>query len=332
MGIEYMRYYFRLLIIGLFACLGVFITASQDNMVDYALEDVQDVSAVAWSSNGTTLAIAGVIDENRGIWFYDNDSGRITGNIAISSGILSISWNSGGSHISTMLWVSNGTQHTIWDVETGDMVHTIEYDGAVSDLESYWSPNGDYLATVISYSLSIWNTSDWSLESEYYSAVSPADYITSVAWLPDSSGMFIATEENVIRTWDISSDSIIAEQTLQITPTDIALAPNGDTLAIGSIEGTIQIISLSTDTLIQELNGQVIHRLDWASDNVRLVSVDAYGNIIEWDALNGQMLNIIKAGGSIRNSDWNPDGTIIAIIAYFGTRADMLQVVPLSGE
>ena len=48
--------------------------------------------------------------------------------------------------------------------------------------------------------------------------------------------------------------------------------------------------------------------VDWSPDGTRLVSGDAAGNVLIWDAETGGVVNRYNVGGSTAGNKWSPDG------------------------
>jgi WD40 repeat protein len=55
----------------------------------------------------------------------------------------------------------------------------------------------------------------------------------------------------------------------------------------------------------------------WSPDGTRLVSGDAAGNVLIWDAQTGGEVNRYNVGGSTYYQKWSPDGTRLLTTGFF---------------
>lgn len=159
------------------------------------------VTAVAWSPDGTKLAIAGhdpVLGNEVGIWDTKGNliytfTGQQTGNI-----INSLSWSSDNRYVAS----ANGQSVQAWDTHTpgGSLIfqHTLS---GVTDVE--WSPSGDNakagdLAFVSNGSTQVWNV--WEGVQPVGTRVSSYPHTPNgaLSWSPDGHYLATASGHNVI--------------------------------------------------------------------------------------------------------------------------------------
>ncbi len=97
----------------------------------------------------------------------------------------------------------------------------------------------------------------------------------------------------------------------------LALAPDGRLLAASTRENTVVLYDTSTGAKTLTLSGQgvPITHLEFAGDGRTLAGADEMGDILLWDAANGQMRPIVKADANIRAFTLSLDGGRIAVFS-----------------
>ncbi|UCG70886.1 MAG: winged helix-turn-helix transcriptional regulator [Thermoplasmata archaeon] len=229
-----------------------------------------DVTALAWSSNGQWIA-SGSLDNTTRIWGTGTWSNiktlyhsapvrgiswsRNTFKLAISHGNGPIEiWNSMtwtliqnlSEHVDTVLgvnWKPDETQLStgdnsgnikIWDTTTWNSVQTLGMPDGVKDLQ--WSYNGDKLAACSSDgTISVWETSTWT-NLQSFDATAGDQNIESIAWSPDDSKLASSSGENEVKIWDASS--WITSQNLDAeSPMKVSWSSDDSYVAVSVIRG-----------------------------------------------------------------------------------------------
>ena len=196
--------------------------------------------AVAWSPDGTRLAVAGSI----GIWLYDAHTGaevaRLTGH---RDWVSSVAFSPDGN---TLASGSRDDTIRLWDVQTGEERSTIR--GHTENVLSVaFSPDGNTLASGSrDATIRLW---DVQTGEERSTIRGHTENVLSVAFSPDGNTLASGSAGGTIRLWDVQT----GEERSTLTGHrgvvhSLAFSPDGNTLASGSGDGTILLWDTSTLT------------------------------------------------------------------------------------
>lgn len=144
--------------------------------------------------------------------------------------VTGISWSPDGKRLA-----SSSLDNTVrvWDVSSGQVTATLQYDGLVSSVA--WSPNGKRLAAG-SQAVQLW---DAESGNPMASLTGPGGPIQSVAWSPDSNRVAAAAGTGVW-VWDAASGKVTASFTnLRGKVNKVAWSPDNKHLAAASNESNV---------------------------------------------------------------------------------------------
>jgi len=271
------------------------------------------VLAVAWSPDGSKLAVAGT----EGVRVIDAASNQeLPGFEDAAPPVYAIAWSPDGNKLA-----SSGADKliNIWDVYNGTLITSLAgHDfSRLADME--WSPDGTKLAsaaaTIDDFTLRIWDVVN-ALPLAQFDASSLAE----VVWSSDSSQLIVANTIIGVYIFDSSLAIPNAEgiQEYRIGPIEpigsIALHPDGTTLAIGSFhQPVIYLWDIAANQQIGILQGHTdfVLALDWRPGTDILASVSLDGTLRTWDAASGQQqqIDVIDVGAKLYTVDWSPDGS-----------------------
>ena len=138
-----------------------------------------------------------------------------------------------------------------WDVETGQELRSLEHLGGI--LGAVFSPDGRYVLASGRDSIArIWDVDSASVVRELEGHT---NIMWRVAWSPDGRYVFTTSQDKSARMWDAETG-----QQLRYFPghalssvADIAVAPDGVTVAIGSYDGTTQLALTDVGTLMESV-------------------------------------------------------------------------------
>lgn len=290
--------------------------------------------SVSWHPNGKWLASAS-FDTNEGrtvVW--DVDQGR---ELAVYSGQSPV-WSPDGSRLAISDYYEHRPCATrVVDVTTGMIDLIAETPGdAISDPAGAgaihvgsllaWSPNGRLLAVQRYGNVGLLRVGDARLRI-------PTRAIEGVAWRPDAKQWATASNDGVVRLWDVVSRSEVAalkdHAKLVLT---VAWSPDGRQIATGGVDGTVRIWHGTTGEPVAELPcpGTEIHTLAWSPDGKRLISAGRSHAATIWNiAERRELSKLPSANEAIYATSWSRGGRYVVTAggAARGTGDDSRVVV-----
>jgi len=214
--------------------------------VDLAMCDL------AFSSDGRLLAIGdyeGVaqIFNFQSVLDHDKDTSELNGLVVKAHGenIFSITFSPDGTQFATS---SSDGSAKIWDVETGELIHTLSgHEAWVTDIS--YSPDGKRLATASLDSTAwIWDvaTGEWlSTLIGHYATV------FRTTFSPDGNLIATASYDGTVKLWDVaSSQELITLSGHTSGIADVAFSPDGKRLYTASVDGSIRVFLLDIEELM----------------------------------------------------------------------------------
>jgi WD40 repeat protein len=203
--------------------------------IQFALKaDMPDLSAVALSPDGDTLAIVAK-DRAVQLWDLSENLGRQVGSIGIGTDkYTEVVFSQDGQYLA--LAAVEGII-TIWDLETGQKVAEL-FDSPIQILQLAFSPSGLQLAAASEDgSLRIWSLisseDEQILEEELHG-------IRSVAYSPDGSLLAAGAGDGNLYLWNTASGELIKVLSGTGSPNiRVTFSPTGDVIAAASQNGSI---------------------------------------------------------------------------------------------
>ncbi len=192
----------------------------------------KDVSAIAWSPDGTRIAS----DDGDSVQIWSATTGNTSLTLHADSGILALAWSPDGTQIA----VASETSIQIWNVTTGKTILTFpgSSDGAG---ELAWSPDGRYiaLAGLNVPIVQIWDATKGNLLLTYKGHTSP---VTAITWSPDSKRIATGSFDKTVQIWDpATGNNIFTYHGHSGTVGNLAWSPDGRFIASSGGDGTVQI-------------------------------------------------------------------------------------------
>lgn len=292
--------------------------------------------SLAWSRDGTRLAIIGGGGSNKGIW--DAASGRLLVTLSEGRGAAvkrmfakalddrhsatifsSLSWSPDGTRVAAGT-SEMGKLAIVWDANSGDPLITLRGDHYYDPFSGVtttviWSPDGARIATA-GGGVRLWDASSWR----------PLVTLAGgepLVWSLDGKRL-ATTGSDCVQVWDALSGRLLA--TLADGQAPMAWSPNGTRLAMRgndrySADGEgVGIWEVASGQRLATLFGPTEYatNVSWTPDGERLVGA-MFGRPAMWDATNGEELNSVPPGGSetqkgVQSVAWAFDGQQVAVV------------------
>ncbi len=294
--------------------------ASEDTIFDVSETHSEGIISVAWSPNDSVIA-SGSGREGGPILLWDAASGKplgeLEGHTSWISDLVFYEHKDG-----LRLYSASGDQTIrIWDVEK-QMCLAILRGSSHEVLGLALSPDRATLASVCKDGV----VAFWSADPrprEEWPRVIPLGRSARPAFAPDSRVLA------VLRAGAVSLLDLATPKEIEPIPElgadveVVAYSPDGTLLASGSKTGKIRVWSCAARRLLPELDGhkERIVLLRFRADGTRMLSLDATGKAIWWDALTwkaGEPFEVeppVRAHEYWQAGDVSPDGRLLV----FGT-------------
>ena len=291
---------------------------------------------VAFSPDGKTLASIG-----SDIHLWDVDTGNLRHTFVLKDKVdLNLIQGALPAHVvfspdgQTLASTSIGKILQLWDVETGDLLHTLEHKNYFTDVA--FSPDGKMIASAIGgRNGHILYFSDVETGQRLRTFTEHGYEINSIAFSPDGQTLAIGSQYTIrgndggdLTLWDLDTGTLL--HTLvghSYYILDVAFSPDGQTLTSASGEGTLRFWNVET--------GQLLYTLDDHTNNINDVAFSPDGRILAiasgdsdghagtdptirlWD-LGTRSILYTMTGHPFYSVAFSPDGQILASGSHDG--------------
>ena len=244
-------------------------TIVHDLRLSWSATRADAVSALAWSPDGTRLAV-GSLGGDAAIFSADGAGKQETD--PHHEGVLSLAWSGGGR------WLAIGGQSSsacVWSPGAGST--PIPVRGWVNDLA--WAPRSDRLAVAAGNDVVVVRP-DASVVADYPFLEGT---VNALAWSGGGRHLVVATL-GAVHWFDPVVAGRRAARTAKVVGAALSLAPSPDAtrLAGGQLNGNLGVWDEATGrgTVVTSYDGGV-ERLSWRYDG-RQLAVAAYGELDVW--------------------------------------------------
>lgn len=305
--------------------------------------DDNEISAVAWSPDGSKIAIGGGPTvcapglDKYSIQIFDAVTLQVLQKLTRAScKIESVAWSPDGTKLA-------GTGYDgaliIWDMTTGDISNVIRNSQGRDSIS--WDPSGKEVAS-INISSPVFDIFDIASTSKIplYAFGVQAGVMSSVDWSPDGTEIVSSGSDAQVHIWDAHPTEPIVLQPLrtfqghQDYVSTVRWSPDGAQIASGSSDDTIRVWDASSGNTLLVINTPV-ESLDWhPSGNAIASGSDKDKTVTIWDSRTGAMIEQFPSKvGKVLNVAWSPDGTRLAYVGNAaGPNGNYLDIEPAPVE
>jgi WD40 repeat protein len=192
------------------------------------------------------------------------------------------------------------------------------------------SADGEYLVVAGTFGLSLHDTD--TLDTLWFSTADNPLGINVATFGPDDESILTGSRDGIVTTWDTQTGEPIHSVDFD-TPnhtqiiTGLALHPDGAMLALGFWGGDVAIWNGQTEQIVQdyefdssffpeERGGQETYVV-WSPDGSTFAAGGWDGELQILDTQTGDVLETVEVENGIVNLSWSPDGTRLAMSAWF---------------
>jgi eukaryotic-like serine/threonine-protein kinase len=214
----------------------------------------------------------------------------------------------------------------LWNIETGELIATLEGHSGDYFSQVVFSPDGKHLASrALALKVTGYNNMAeiriWDLGTR--TAILPIDKLPfsgSLAFSSDGKRVAADVTGAVLKVWDAFSGRELLVKNTKNQVTALAFSPDDKRLAVAGRTRDVQILDAGTGELVKICPGDVElpRTLKFSPDGKRLAAAHESGLEL-WDADAGQRVRTFKGHhGNVWDIAFSPDGSRIASAGWDG--------------
>jgi len=283
---------------------------TQTSVLSQTQEAYSSIGVIAWSPDGTTLALGGFFEGDLAIRLYDADYNFVA-QYQVDGGVAFLAWSHDSQRLAALINATN-RDIQVWDIASGELTLRISQEGGSSSNTIAWNENDEYIGSVRN-DVYVWDTQTGENIAHLTEDVSIARSIQTFVWYTDRETLVEADARQILRVWDVAMTRLIQEIELDLFPVSMALSPDGSQLAIGGSRGEIVILdaaNLETTISTTQVSDAPLWKLEWSPLGDKLIAASSSGNISIIDTNMSEVVQIvpIATDGFLEALAFNPDG------------------------
>jgi WD40 repeat protein len=262
----------------------------------YAQETVFIVNT-RWSPDAERIA---TVDSQNMLHIWDTTSGDLITRFSIAGeGLTEISWSPDGAQIAAS--TSRDFTVRIWDVETGEVLQTLEvFPSNEEGMSVEWQPNGHYLAAVAFGERE--RLHFWKYTTEGFQSVE-SDSFTSLAydlrWSPDGQQLAFADFAGIHVIDNFTNNNLEARRYIDQPTLWFVWSPDSSkvigeyTTSYIEWKPSVQIIDVQTGAVLMNLpeNEDFLGDLSWSTNSDKITTRGEDGVYHVWDLASQKIID-----------------------------------------
>ena len=264
-----------------------------------AYHALPSVAALAWSPDGSTIAVAGYHE----VLLHSADGERITGRlVGFSPSIAALVFSPDGKLLATAGGAtSEYGEIQLWDVAAQKLVRSIRTSNDTVFGVSF-SPDGSRVAVGCADKLvRVFAVADGG---EVMKCDNHIDWVFATAFSNDGTRLVTGSTDKSVRIWDPATGRILSEYAGHTDGvTSVAVSPDGTRVVSSSLDATAKVWDLATGRLMgtyAERGNLGVTSVAVSPDGERAVTGSGDGTPRVWDLTTGQLLRGYEGhGGSV---------------------------------
>lgn len=188
---------------------------------------------------------------------------------------------------------SNDNTVRLWDVESGQLLRTLEHEGSVICVA--WSPNGK---TVVTGDDGLNEVYLWDATTGQQLGVlgQHRSLVLSVAWSPERKMVASCSGDSSIHLWNARTERSVRKLTGHAgRVARVAWSPDGSQLCSVSWDQTAKLWDTKSGKVLQTLEHKsMVHALAWSPDGVCIASGDDAYTVHIWEYETGWQVYVLE--------------------------------------
>jgi len=230
-----------------------------------------------------------------------------------SGKVYSVVWSPDGTRVAS---AGNDTAIRIWDVASGETLHTLSHGSAVYTVA--WSPDGSRVASGGNDAIvRIWDVTTGQV---LYNLQSHLVSVNAVVWSPDGRFIASASDDQSVLVWEAVSGKLIDHyEGHDKWVNAVTWSPDGKLLASASGDQTVQVWEAASGKLIcrYDRHNSDVHAVAWSPDGKLLASASGDQTVRIWEATSGKLVRRYEGhSASVNAVTWSRDGKLLASASY----------------
>jgi WD40 repeat protein/basic membrane lipoprotein Med (substrate-binding protein (PBP1-ABC) superfamily) len=216
----------------------------------------------------------------------------------------------------------------IWDIDSGQLIKTIEGENIYSIYDVVYSPDGSQLAIGGEYPyLYIFDGTTF----EEISGFATQREVDGLAFSPDGVLLTATTRTGMVEMWNTQTEEALSPiMASEGWITDIAFSPDGEDLTLASDDATASIYRIEDQEFLITLRGHSapVSAVTYSPDGRWIATASQDGSARLWDADSGKELLLLRPESGVGLVDvvFSPDGKMLATSGDDAVRVFLLEI------